>query len=631
MRSWLATSLLLFVLVPIALFGQTPPSSRKAKEAFDKAQKAWQDRQIPQAVLNYEKVLEIEPDHYDSNLKLAQISDLQKSPALAKKYYQKLISLKPADPQSAGAYQWIGNSLFQKEAYDSAAFYFEKALTLFPEKSSQHKLADKSLKSAKFAAEAIKTPLPVKKRSLGDTVNSLISQYFPVLTADNESLIFSGLTPEKDENIYITNKKDGYWDVPEQISKSINSANNEGTCSISADGRTLVFTACNREDGHGSCDLYITQKQGSDWSIPKNMGDVINSRQWESQPSLSADGRILYFSSDRKGSIGKTDIWYSRMNNVGEWSQPINAGNLINTEYEEFAPFIHANGRVLFYSSNGLPGMGGYDLFLSQLTDTIWTKPVNLGYPLNTVRDQVGLFIASDGKEAYYTDENPASGKPTLYTFELPGKIKEMVIPTRYAKGKVLDKKTGKPVSAHIDLFDLQSQQKVGEYKSDEKTGAFLAVINHGSSYAFYVSEEGYLFKSLSFSVNDSVSVLNMEIPLESLEKDHSEILSNIFFKTGSYELDDKSKVELDRLAAFLNENKKIRIEISGHTDDIGTDKANQELSNQRAISVVEYLKSSGISSERLTAKGYGKTRPIAPNNSEENRQKNRRIQWSVL
>ncbi|CAG4995484.1 Peptidoglycan-associated lipoprotein [Dyadobacter sp. CECT 9275] len=626
-----ASLILLFWLSICSLQGQDLPSSRKARDLYEKAQKAWQARQLHEAASLYEKVLETDPGHYESNLRMAQISELQRNADLSKKYFQRLIVIRPADPQSAAGYQWLGRAHFQAERYDSAQYYFEKALPLFPPKSSLNRLTEKLIASCKFAKEAVKTPLDIKKYSLGDTVNFLSSQYFPVLTADNETLIFTGLTSERDENIYITHRIEKHWDVPEQISKTINSANNEGTCSISADGRTLVFTACNREDGYGSCDLYITRKEGNDWSTPVNMGGVINSRDWESQPSLSADGQVLYFASDRRGGYGKKDIWVARVNATGEWDEPKNAGMAINSPEEEVAPFIHANNRTLFFSSNGFPGMGGFDLFISRLSDTTWAAPVNIGYPINTVTDQVGMFIASDGIRAYYTDESTRNGKPMLFTFELPRKLREMIIPTRYAKGKIIDKKTSEPVTGHIDLFDLQTQNKVGTYQADPKTGSFLAVLNQGSDYAFYVSAEGYLFKSLSFSVRDSASTVNLEIPLESIEKNRVEVLHNIFFRTGSYELDEKSKVELNRLAGFLSENKTVRIEIAGHTDDVGADAANLELSRQRAISVTNFLKNSGISPDRLLAKGYGKTVPAVPNNSEENRQKNRRIEWRIL
>ena len=632
MRCFLLTLLFSGFLIT-SLRAQDAPLSRRGKETFDKAQKAWQARQINEALVLFEKVEETDPNNSEVHLRLAQIYELQKKPELAKKHFTKFITIRPSDPQSSSAYQWLGSNLLRTEKYDSARIYFEKALALAPAKSSLARLAQKSIASARFAGNAVQHPVKVQKKSMGDTVNFLNSQFFPVMTADDETLIFTGLTENKDENIYITHRIPGGWDVPEEISKTINTANNEGTCSISADGRTLVLTACNRPDSYGGCDLYISKKQGNEWSAPKNLGETINSRSWESQPSLSADGRTLYFASDRRGGQGKLDIWYSVLKNKGIWSEPKNLGPGINTPDDDNAPFIHANGRTLFFASNGLPGMGGFDIFLSQKVDTTWSAPRNIGYPINTQTDQVALYISANGKKAYYTDDNSekTAGRSLLYTFDLPDTLQNLVTPTRYAKGNVVDKKTQKPLSCSIELYDLKVQQKVAEFSSDAQTGSFLAVLNKGSEYAFYVSKAGYLFKSLTFSVADSVSSVNLEIPMEAIEKDRAEVLNNIFFNSGEFTLDDKSKVELDRMVDFLKNNKQIGIEISGHTDDVGTDQVNLELSKKRAQSVMDYLQKSGIEASRLTSKGYGETKPVAKNDSEENRQKNRRIEWRVL
>ena len=278
MRYCLLTCLVWIFLMTSKIYGQNVPMQKKAREQFDKAQKAFQDRQLNEAALLFEKVLQTEPKNAESHLRLAQIYDLLRNNALSKHHYLNLVAIQPQAPQSASAYQWLGKSYFQSEKYDSALVYYQKAMELFPAKSNLSKLAEKSVITTKFAREAVKKPLQISKRSLGDTVNFLNAQYFPVLTADGETLIFTGLTENREENIYITHRQDKGWDVPEEISSAINTTNNEGTCSVSADGRTLVFTACNRQDGYGSCDLYITKKDGKDWSAPVNMGDVINSR-----------------------------------------------------------------------------------------------------------------------------------------------------------------------------------------------------------------------------------------------------------------------------------------------------------------------------------------------------------------
>ncbi|PWJ56008.1 WD40 repeat protein [Dyadobacter jejuensis] len=610
---------------------QELPGNKRARDHYQKAQKALQARQLPLARELFEKVLEQEPTHYDSHLRLAQIAELQRNGVQTERYYRAMVRLQPDNPQSGPALHWLGRNKFQKEAYDSAQYFFEKSKILLPEKSNLLLVTDLYIQSCTFARQALAHPLAIDKVSLGDTVNFLETQYFPVLTGDSETLLFTGQTRERDENIYLSNRINGRWQLPQPISEAINSAQNEGTCSISADGRTLVFTACNRPDGYGSCDLYISHKKGAAWSTPVNLGDIINSRSWESQPSLSADGRTLYFSSDRKEGQGKKDIWYTARDESGSWTAPRNAGSSINTIMDDVAPFIHANGRSLFFSSDGYPGMGGFDLYQSTLTDSLWSQPLNLGYPINTIGDQVGFFLSSDGLQAYYTDDVADPGKSKLYTFALPANLRNKITPTRYVKGKLLNKSTQGPIAADITLFDLSRQTKVGEYHSDTQNGQFLAVLNRDSEYAMHIEKPGFLFKSLTFTVQDSVSVINLEIPLEPVEKDKKEVLNNIFFNSGSVELGQRSRIELRRLTQFLTDNPKLQIEISGHTDNTGNDATNKALSLERAKAVVEYLKQSGIAPQRLFTKGYGSSKPIAANDTEENRQKNRRIEWRIL
>jgi outer membrane protein OmpA-like peptidoglycan-associated protein len=623
---------LILCLGSLAASAQEKIMSRRTRELYQNAQQAWQDRKLDNAQLLYEKLVELEPSLPEAHLRLGQIYELQRKYDRVRFHYGRVVTLAPTSPEVASAYQWLGRDMFQREAYDSSEVYLTKALSLYPEKSNLSRITQKWIASAQFAQEAIKRPLNIKKKPLSDTVNFLSAQFFPVLTADNETLIFTGLTPERDENMYITHRQGSGWEVPEEISRSINSSNNEGTCTISADGRTLVFTACNRPDGYGGCDLYISQKTGKEWQSPQNLGRVVNTQHWESQPSLSADGSVLYFTSDRPGGLGRSDIWKTRRDSTGAWQMPTNLGEPVNTSDEENAPFIHANGRTLFYASNGRPGMGGFDLFMSQQTDTLWNEPVNLGYPINTVADQVGLFITADGQRAYYTDDRkePKGRRALLYQFAVPDTLQSMFVPTIYIKGKVYDQKTGEPVAATIELYDLKSQQRISTFSSQLTTGEYLAVLNRKSEHALYVQKEGYLFKSLTFMISDTAYGRQLDIAIEKAEKDRTEVLNNLFFATGAYTLDDKSKVELNKLVEFLKNNPALSIEIAGHTDDVGTEKENQELSRLRAQSVADYLSEAGLPRERFSARGYGESKPKVPNSSEENRRLNRRIEWRI-
>ena len=617
------------LLLSLTAQGQTTTLSKKNKELLEKGQKAWDARQLEAAGAFYEKILETAPDFAEAHRRLGQIAEWQNKPDQARQHFRKSLS---EDVESVSAYQWLAKDALQRELYDSALVYFHKSLQIIPPKSNAARVIENRIASVEFAKKAVQAAFPIVKKSLGDTVNQLKSQSFPVVSPDRRTLIFTGLTPQMDENMYLSEWINGAWGPPKELSSAINTQNNEGTCTLSADGKNLVFTACNRFDGYGDCDLYYSRQTGTTWSVPENLGAVVNSRYWESQPSLSADGRTLYFSSNRPGGLGRHDIWKSQKGSDGKWMKPVNLGASINTPNDEKAPFIHANGNTLFFASDKTPGMGGFDIYLSKLADTTWSSPVNLGYPINTPSDQVGLFITADGRSAYYTDDqiSRGQGKSLLYTFELPDTLRKLFTPTHYTKGKITDSQTHQPLAASIELFDLQTGKKISEFESQPSDGEFTVIINKESDYALYVNRSGYLFKSKTFSVSDSVVSARLEIGLEAVRKNQNESLNNIFFRVGDFELDKKSQVELSKLVAFLRNNPTLSIEISGHTDDTGNEKSNLELSRKRAEAVVHFLVSQGIDAKRLNAIGYGQTRPQLPNITEENRKINRRIEWRI-
>lgn len=612
--------------------GQTADLPKRAKETLTKAQKAWAERNLGEAEIQYTKLNKDYPDLFEPNMRLAQISDLNKLPADAFRYYSRAVAIQPDSPESASAYYWLGNKVFKEEKYDSSLVYFEKLLPLTKTGTSIQRNTLKLITSAKFAVEQLEKPMAIEKKPLSEEVNFLNAQFFPALTGDKEQLFFTGIQSPNGEDIFISQRSGEKWTKPENLSPVINSANNEGTCTISANGRILVFTACGRPDSFGGCDLYVSYKNGDKWTTPRNLGNKINSRSWESQPSLSADGRTLYFASDRSGGLGKSDIWKSELSSDNQWSLPVNLGKKVNTPDDENAPFIHANGETLFFSSTGWPGFGGFDIFRTQLDDPTVEKPINLGYPINNGADQVGLFITSDGQEAYYTDDrqDKANGRSLLYTFEVPQELRTTFLASSSVKGKITDGKTGQPLEALIRLYDLEEQTQLSEFTSQPESGEFLAMVNQGKQYAFYIEKKGYLFKSLTFELTSADTSLHLTVKLEPVEKDRIEVLQNIFFKTASFELDDKSKVELQKLVAFLKENQKISIEISGHTDDVGHEKDNQELSLKRAQAVLNFLTNSGIDPARLAAKGYGESKPRVPNDTDENKAANRRIEWQI-
>ncbi|MGA0556700.1 OmpA family protein [Larkinella sp. VNQ87] len=629
-------ALLSFSLLMVPGFGQ----NKKAVELYKKAVDALGNRQMPQALDLFHQAVERDTGYTEAYVKLGQVYEFMRQPDQAFQIYQRAIGQQPDNPVTSLAYQSVSAYLLKKGNYQSAIPYIERYQQRFTPNSLQWKKVDRLLQTARFGAQAVQNPLAVRPQPLAATVQAFPSQYFPVLTADEQTLVYTVLKPEGDEDLMVSTQKGETWSPPVSISPQINTVNNEGTPTLSADGRTLVFTACQGRTGYGSCDLYISHKTGDTWSDPKNLGPTINTRSWESQPALSADGRRLYFVSDRNGGVGRRDIWCSELGDDGEWKTPYNLKS-INTPFDEASPFIHANGLSLFFASEGHMGMGGYDLFVADSTSSGWSNPQNLGYPINTSDDQAALFVSANGARAYYSQEQSASDgkqRSKLYVFELPEPLRQKVRPVSYLKGMVADARTKKPLNATIELIDLATNKLVTRVQSDPQTGQYTAVLPTGGEYALYVVGPGYLFKSLSFDFTKKHEGegLTMSVPLEPIKPTEGgapakETLNNIFFETGRYDLADKSRTELDRLVKFLEVNPDVKIEVSGHTDNQGGVANNLDLSKKRAQAVVDYLAKAGVAPARIKSAGYGETRPVAPNTSEENRKLNRRIEWKIL
>lgn len=625
-----------------SVYAQEPALSttnKKAAELYKKAIDALSQRRTTESLDLLNNAIERDSGFTEAYLKLGQVYEFMRQPDLAYQVYQRTIRQQPDKPVTGLAYQFVSVYLLKKGQYTQAIPYLERFQKFFAPQSSQGKRIERLLQTARFGEQAVQNPLPVKPQPLPAVVQAFPSQYFPVLTADEQTLVFTVLKPEGDEDLVVTTYKGETWDTPESISSKINTPNNEGTPSLSADGRTLVFTACQGRTGFGGCDLYISHKTGKDWSAPQNLGPAINTRSWESQPALSADGRRLYFVSDRSGGVGRRDIWCSELGDDGQWKTPYNVRN-INSPLDEASPFIHANGRSLFFASDGHTGMGGYDLFVADSTANGWSNPRNLGYPINTADDQAALFVTANGLRAYYSHEESSTGsqqRSRLYVFDMPESLRQKVRPVSYLKGIIADARTQKPLPATIELIDLSTNQLVTRVHSDPQTGQYTAVLPTGGEYALYVVGPGYLFKSLSFDFTQKKEGegLSLSVPLEPIHPSggakSKETLNNIFFESGRFDLADKSRTELDRLASFMQENSAVSIEIAGYTDDRGDAASNLELSRKRAQAVVTYLVGAGIKGERIRSVGYGEGRPVAPNTTDENRRLNRRIEWRIL
>ena len=551
---------------------------------------------------------------------------------------KKLLRINPNEYPEA--HFMAANIIVRDGKYEETYNYLKKYLSFSDDKVQYRTMAEKMLKDAEFAKEAIKNPVPFNPVNLGSGVNSELDEYLPSISIDGKMLVLTVQVPKMyqaygekpyQEDFYVSNCNNDIWSTSKPMS-DINTQQNEGAQAISPDGKYLYFTACNRQDGVGECDLYISEWTGDKWSTPRNLGVPVNSTFWDSQPSISSDGNSLYFTSTRDVSSDKPDLYCSTKDKNGRWTLPKKLPATINTPEAEQFPFIHSDNKTLYFGSNGLPGFGGFDLYMSKKDENgNWGEAVNLGYPINTSDNELSLIVNAMGNKAYFaSNREGGKGKQDIYEFELYEKIRPQLV--SYLKGTVYDSETKVPLIADFELVNLATNEKVIISKSDNK-GKFLVALPSGIDYALNVSKDGYLFYSESFMMKDNSNKepFLMDVPLNKINIGEKVILRNIFFETNSFVLKDESISELNNLIQFLTKNPKINIEISGHTDNVGTFEKNKELSLNRAKSVYEFLLKNNISAKRLTYFGYADSQPIDTNETEKGRSINRRTEFKIV
>jgi outer membrane protein OmpA-like peptidoglycan-associated protein/Tol biopolymer transport system component len=604
---------------------------KKAQNSFDKAQDHLKNDQYDLAITALAEAVKADPNFQFAFIQLGDINRRIKSYEASKAAFRTAIALgQDADPRM---YYGLAEADIYTGDYADGLSNISIFLNKYKGTDQDFiRRANKYLKDCKFAAAAIKAPKNYEPVNLGEAINSRYRDYFPSITADGEKMIFSRNINDN-EDFYIAEKKDNKWSIPVPLSNKINTPKfNEGAQSISADGKYLFFTGCNRPDGLGRCDVYVSHKEGNNWGEPFNLGAPLNTPYWESQPTISPDGNTLYFVSNRPGGQGGYDIWKSMLKDDGYWSKPENLGPGINTPYDEHTPFIHSDGRTLYFSSDGWPGMGSKDIFLSRLDDTgKWSIPENLGYPINTFNEETGLIVTPDGAQGLFSSNLKGGyGDMDIYQFKMPADKKPF--PITYVKGVVRDKETGKFLEAQVQVVNLKSKNTEYNDFTSNDNGEFLAVMPIGGNYLFNVTADGYLFYSENYQLSEAYinTPFLLQITLEKLKVGNNVVLKNIFFNTNEYMLLPASVTELNTLVNLLKNNSRISIEIQGHTDDVGNEADNKKLSLLRAKAVYDYLTAQQIAPGRLAYKGYGETAPIASNSTENNRKLNRRTSFVI-
>ncbi len=602
----------------------------------------------------------------------------------ARKIYFKLDSITPNNP----LYNFqIGMCLYNTIYINKSLFYFQKAKDLnYPShfidfylaRSSHinHKFDDaisyytKCQASTEFTKEKeaiftkeeiakyiaqcntgkklVKDSIKVVVSNLGLIINSKYSDNSPVISADETELIFTSrrqgstgrlLDAEEKfyEDIYYSSRKNKAepWSEPVKMENGINSNYHDASIGLSPDGQELYIY----RDGEGhNGDILVSYLKGNTWTLPVKLNEAINSTSWESSACVSPDKKTLFFSSDRPGGFGGSDIYMAERDDLNNWIKVKNLGPNINTAEDEDAPYMHPDGRTLFFSSRGHENMGGYDIFMATIdkNSNLFNKPENIGYPISTADDDIFFNCATDGKTGYFSSfRNDSYGDKDIYTYK--GEIFKSGV--YVLNGNVYDsEQNNRPMDALVRIVDLETQKEIGTYRTNPETGKFIALFEYGKNYSIDIEAQGKLFFSENINIPDETKLKEIshnfnskDIYLKNILIGNKLILRNVFYDYNKTEIKKESTYELDKVVKMLKEHPKLIIEVGGHTDSVGSKQFNQKLSEKRAEAVLEYLETKGITDDRIIAVGYGESQPYIDNDTENNRKLNRRTELEIV
>jgi outer membrane protein OmpA-like peptidoglycan-associated protein len=607
------------------------------------------------------KAVETDPEYVEAYYKLATIQVMlanlhQDSYKASVPFYLKVIENCPgfhSDP-----YYYVGYTYYLDEKYPEAIKYLQKYIDFKDEDPKKYNKdfeffqsnSEKMIRFAKVYDELKKNIVPFDPHPVPGICTPK-DEYLAIITPDDEQMYFIRRGQASSfGKVYSTDKleetfcyslrdKTGTFTAGNKMPPPFNTYENQGGATVSIDNQHLYFTIGKDEGGENpNFDIYYCDKVDGKWGEVKNCGPVLNDpTAWDSQPSISADGKTLYFASDRAGGFGGSDIWMAHKKNDGSWEKPVNLGPKINTKFEEKTPFIHSDSETLYFSSDGLPGIGGQDIFYVRKDEKgAWEEPKNIGIPINTVDDDLGFFVSTDGHYGYFASNKPQKnqgmGGYDVYSFELYEKARPQRV--AFVKGD-LKVEAGKTVGkVNVEIKSATSKTKT-EVVVDTITGHYTAVVNMKKKEDFIITvkKEGAAFSSTLVSA-DSVSAKpkRFDMDVKVIAAGSAYTLNNLYYRSNSAELEGRSKIVLEEFAAYLKENPNTRIEIYGHTDNVGDPKSNQSLSADRALTVYDQLEKLGVNKSQLLAfKGFGATQPIADNATDAGRAKNRRTEFFVV
>lgn len=629
----------------LAQINDSPQLSPKETKIYQEAKALAQSGKTAKSIVLFNKLLKIKPDFTEGYLRLGSQYFVLQNYTQAKTAFIKAIELNPSfNPEM---YYSIAQTEKALKNYAQAAVYLDQFINT-SDNAQKIEKAKKMKVNCLFIDHAIKHPVPFHPVGAGPIINTAHSEYSPLISVDGQHLVFTRNIQNPgdfigQEDIYIAQKDSTTW-INARPMSGVNTVGNEGAFAISGDGYYIVFAACDRRESYGSCDLYYSMFMDNEWTKPVNMGKVVNSVTWDSHPTLSADGRTMIFSSRRKGSVGGADLWMTQKDEKNSWMTPWNLGSVLNSTGDDESPFLHPDGQTLYFRSDGHPGMGGFDIFYSRFDtyNNTWSTPINIGFPINTEGDEGSLSVSSDGKTAWFAsntnyNDNTLLKNINIYSFELYENARP--VPTTYVKGYIQDINTQKPLAGDVELMDLITNKTLFK-TTTANDGFFIAPLPSGQQYACKVNASGYIFFSQHFDLQKEdftfqPYILNIDlIPVVKdtiFSDNYSMVLHNIFFETGSSVLQPTSDFEINNVVKMMLDHPSFVIKIVGHTDNIGSEKGNLILSEARAKAVTDALINKNINANRILYEGKGATEPIADNTSEAGRQQNRRTELKFV
>jgi len=593
---------------------------------YQKAVVAFDQKDFPTSIKILESLLEKNQKNAEVSLFLFQVYSETKQYEKSINRFEKLMQIDttiflPYIVKYASQYMVLGN-------YNKAASIIESYKDILPPYLKNK--ATELLTICRFA-QRHPTQSDIKVTNAGDSINTADAEYFPSITVQDSLFLFMRRINFKREDFYSSTLRKNKFSKATSLPDELNMEEKKGSMSLTQDLNTLYYAADYNEKGFGRYDIYKVAKTKKGWSEPKNLGKNINTDYWESAPSIAPDNQALYFSSNRPGGYGGIDIYVTYKNEKGFWEEALNMGPTINTAADEQAPFIHADNKTLYFSSNGWPGFGGSDLFvIRKKIDGNWSSPMNLGYPINTFDNEGSIAVAGNGFEGYIaSDRADSRGSLDIYKVILAPNTRPNK--TFYVNGFIVDAVTKKPIAGELVLINTNEETNTMKIKVDSN-GHFILGLPYLDSIGIRVNSEGHEFASTILSLENINSLSNstLHFYLAPIVKTFTKNFNNIFFEINKAKLNKQSYVELDALTTYLQSEPTALILIEGHTDNKGDSVQNKLLSLKRANTIATYLISKGIESDRIKTIGLGGTQPISDNTTEEGRIKNRRTSFTI-